>query len=112
MKVLMTQRALVNWAGTEMFTIEVANELAKRGHDVAVFSPRVGFPASLMIPSGVWVKSRLNELPWPPDVIHGQHHLQAHALLCAQERGWALVTDDSDQYAGVDRSGVEVERLP
>jgi hypothetical protein len=81
MKVLMTQRALVNWAGTEMFTIEVANELAKRGHDVAVFSPRIGFPASLMIPSGVWVKSRLNELPWAPDVIHGQHHLQAMASL-------------------------------
>jgi hypothetical protein len=81
MKVLMTQRALIEWAGTEMFTIEVANELAKRGHEVAVFSPRVGPPASLMNTSGVWVKSRLSELPWAPDVIHGQHHLQAMAAL-------------------------------
>jgi hypothetical protein len=77
----MTQRALINWAGTEMLTIEVANELVKRGHNVAVFSPRVGFPANVMIPSGVWVKSRLSELPWAPDVIHGHHHLQAMAAL-------------------------------
>jgi hypothetical protein len=42
----------------------------------------------------------------------GGDQLHAHALLCAQERGWALVTDDSDQYAGVDRAGVEVEQLP
>src|SRR5262249_50728919 len=81
MKILMTQRALVDWSGTEMITVEVANELAKRGHQVAVFSPRVGPPASLMISSGVWVKSRLSELPWPPDVIHGQHHLQAMAAM-------------------------------
>jgi hypothetical protein len=81
MKVLMTQRALVDWAGTEMLTIEVANELAKRGHEVSVYSPHVGFPASAMIPSGVWVRSRLSDLPWAPDVIHGHHHLQAMAVL-------------------------------
>src|SRR4051794_43295 len=81
MKILMTQRALVAWAGTEMLTIEVANELAKRGHDVAVYAPQVGFPASVMIPSGVWVRSRLSDLPWSPDVIHGHHHLQAMAAI-------------------------------
>ncbi len=77
----MTQRALVDWAGTEMFIVEVANELAKRGHEVAVFSPRVGFPSNLMTPNGVWVRSRLSELPWAPDLIHGQHHPQAMAAL-------------------------------
>jgi len=77
----MTQRALTGWGGTEMITIEVANELQRRGHEVAVFSPRLGIPASLMQSNGVWVKSRLNEIPWTPDVIHGHHHLQAMAAL-------------------------------
>ena len=72
MKVLMTQRALLNWGGTEIFTIEVANELSKRGHEVAVFCPRIGFPSTLMNPCGVWVKSRLSELPWEPDMIVSQ----------------------------------------
>ena len=81
MKILITQRELISWGGSEMFTIEVANELRRRGHEVAVFCPRIGFPSSLMLPGGTWVKSRLSEIPWTPDVIHGQHHLQAMAAL-------------------------------
>lgn len=42
MRILITQRALMNWAGSEMVTIEVANELSARGHEVAVFCPRTG----------------------------------------------------------------------
>jgi hypothetical protein len=34
-----------------------------------------------MFPSGVWIRSRLSELPWAPDVIHGHHHLQAMAAV-------------------------------
>lgn len=44
--------------------------------------------------------------------VRGGDQLHAHALLCAQERGWALVTDHAHHYAGVDRAGVEVEQLP
>jgi Glycosyltransferase Family 4 len=77
----MTQRALLYWAGTEMITIEVANELSRSGHEVAVFSPRVGFPAKLMELSGVWIRSSLSEIPWQPDIIHGHHHLQTMAAL-------------------------------
>jgi hypothetical protein len=64
-----------------MFTIEVAKELSNRGHEVAVFCPRPGDLAKIIFPSGVWVKSRLSEIPWEPDIIHGQHHLQAIAAL-------------------------------
>jgi Glycosyltransferase Family 4 len=81
MRILITLRELINWRGTEMFTIEVANELRKRGHDVALYTPRVGFPANLIHASGAWVKSQLRDIPWTPDVIHGQHHLQAMAAL-------------------------------
>jgi hypothetical protein len=81
MKVLITQHELITWRGSEMFTVEVANELRKRGHEVAVFCPRIGIPSSLMLAGGTWVKSRLCEIPWTPDVIHGQHPLQAIAAL-------------------------------
>jgi hypothetical protein len=44
--------------------------------------------------------------------VRGGDQLHAHSLLCAHERGWALVTESSGQYTGVDRSGVEIEQLP
>lgn len=42
----------------------------------------------------------------------GGDQVHAHALLCARERGWALVTADARSYVGVDLAGVEVEQLP
>ena len=81
MRILITQRALIHRAGSELVTIEVAKELSDRGHEVAVFCPRAGDLAKVMYSSGVWVKPRLSEIPWTPDVIHGQHHLQAIAAL-------------------------------
>jgi hypothetical protein len=38
--------------------------------------------------------------------------LDAHALLCARDRGWPLVTADAPRYRGTDLAGVEVEQLP
>ena len=43
----------------ELFTIEVATELGKRGHEVAVFCPRLGQLANIMFAAGVWIKPRL-----------------------------------------------------
>ncbi|OLT11686.1 hypothetical protein BJF78_26385 [Pseudonocardia sp. CNS-139] len=43
---------------------------------------------------------------------HGGEQLHAHALLCARERGWPLVTADAGRYADVDMAGVEIEQLP
>jgi hypothetical protein len=40
----------------------------------------------------------------------GGDQLDAHALLCARDRGWAVVTGDATRYSGVD--GVEIEPLP
>ncbi len=42
----------------------------------------------------------------------GGDQLAAHALACAAERGWALLTDDPARYAGRDLAGVELEQLP
>ena len=42
----------------------------------------------------------------------GRHRLDAHALLCAQDRGWPLVTGIATDYVGSDLDGVEIEQLP
>lgn len=81
MRILMTQRDLTYVGGTEMVTVELAKELAERGREVAVYTPRTGRIANIMIASGVWVRDRLADIPWVPDVIHGQHHLQTMAAL-------------------------------
>jgi len=81
MKILLTQRALERFGGTELFTAELARSLASRGHEVAVYCPRPGRIANLITPSGVPVADRLDNVPWRPDVIHGQHHLPAMAAL-------------------------------
>ena len=36
----------------------------------------------------------------------------AHALQCARDRGYPLVTTDSARYAGIRPAGVEIDRLP
>jgi hypothetical protein len=48
---------------------------------VAVFCPRVGDLPDIMYSAGVWTKTRLADVPWTPDIIHGQHHLQAIAAI-------------------------------
>jgi predicted nucleic acid-binding protein len=42
----------------------------------------------------------------------GGDHLDAHALLCAQDRGWPLVTADAARYTGTRPAGVEIDQLP
>ena len=42
MRILITQRKLVQWGGSEMFTIELVKALRQRGHEVVVFCPQPG----------------------------------------------------------------------
>ena len=85
MRLLMTQRELVGFHGSEMVTVEVARAMAERGHDITVFSPRLGGVAKLLWPSGVRTVSRLDEVPWIPDLIHAHHHLPAMAAMARFE---------------------------
>jgi predicted nucleic acid-binding protein len=39
----------------------------------------------------------------------GGHQADAHAMVCAQERGWSLLTADSGRYARYGQTGVELE---
>lgn len=42
MKILLTNRELVSLGGSELVTVELAEELMRQGHDVLVYSPRIG----------------------------------------------------------------------
>lgn len=38
--------------------------------------------------------------------------LDAHALVCAHERGWPLVSDDPTRYTKAHTDGIEIDELP
>lgn len=81
MKILITQREMQNFGGSQLYAAEVARSLVARGHEVALYCPKPGRISKLVSPSGVAVRDRLGDLPWRPDVIHGQQHLPLMAAL-------------------------------
>jgi hypothetical protein len=42
----------------------------------------------------------------------GGDQLDAHAVLCARDRGYPLVTADAARYTGTRPAGVEIDQLP
>lgn len=81
MRVLIAQRSLSGIRGAQLVAAEVSKELAERGHEVTVYSPKTGDLAKLMWSSDVSVITQLRDYPHTPDIIHGQHHLPTMAAL-------------------------------
>jgi hypothetical protein len=84
MKILMTNHRLQSLGGTELFVAEIAEALVSRGHQVCVFSTAISNPiadrlTNLQIPFITNPKA----CPFQPDIIHGQHHLEAITALCS-----------------------------
>jgi hypothetical protein len=80
-RVLLTNRSLVNRAGSELYLFDVATRLLARGHSPVVFSPRLGKVEQALRAATIPVVDRLDRVSEPPDLIHGQHHLEALAAL-------------------------------
>ncbi|MCD5384453.1 MAG: glycosyltransferase [Candidatus Pacebacteria bacterium] len=79
MKILITNQYIVNRAGTELFTIDLALELSRLGHNVYVYTsamvPEVVAPAEL---AGVLVTDDIATISHIDfDVIHAQHNVVA-----------------------------------
>ena len=81
MKILITNNALANRSGSELYVQEIALELISRGHTVAAFSTDLGQLSERMIEQGVTVVDDLTQLTWVPDIIHAQHHLETMIAL-------------------------------
>ncbi|AXS40277.1 glycosyltransferase family 4 protein [Breoghania sp. L-A4] len=81
MKILLTQRKLHHYAGTELVTLELALALKARGHEVAVYCPRIGVLNNVLLSNGIKAYDDTADIPLRPDVIHAHHQLPALAAL-------------------------------
>lgn len=81
LRVLLTNAALAERGGTELFLRDVATGLLDRGHAPVAFSPRLGEIAEDLRQCGVPVVDDLAAIGEVPDVIHGHHHLETAAAL-------------------------------
>lgn len=81
MRILLTNTSLVERGGTELYIRDLALALLRRGHQPLVYSPRLGAVAAEIRAATVPVVDRLEALGAPPDLIHGQHHLETMTAL-------------------------------
>jgi hypothetical protein len=83
MRILLTNNTLAWRGGTEMYVLDVARRLQALGHLPVAYSSELGVAAEAIRVAGIPVVNDLTRLPFQPDVIHGQHHLDTMtALLC------------------------------
>lgn len=74
-RILITNNTLANRAGSELYARDLAVALMKRGHFPVMYSTELGDVAEDLRRATIPVIDDLNKLSVPPDVIHGQHHL-------------------------------------
>lgn len=77
MRVLITNNTLADRAGSELYVRDIALALLRRGHQPVAYSTRLGAVADELRAATVPVIDDLSLLTVAPDVIHGQHHLDA-----------------------------------
>ncbi|HVF60766.1 MAG TPA: glycosyltransferase [Thermoanaerobaculia bacterium] len=76
LRVLITNNALANRAGSELYVRDIALELLARGHTPIAYSRSLGEVAEELRGATVPVIDDLDHLAAAPHVIHGQHHLE------------------------------------
>ncbi len=73
LRILITNYALRERTGTEMYAYDLARGLLALGHAPVLYSPRPGPLAEKIRRETVPVVDDLERLSAPPDIIHGQH---------------------------------------
>jgi glycosyltransferase involved in cell wall biosynthesis len=94
MRILLTNRELVNIGGSELVTVELAEEFTRQGHEVVVYSPRVG---------GVLDTSHLNVSVDRPrtddfDLLWIHHNLLIHDLGFRKRAGQRIIFNHMSSY--------------
>ena len=77
LRILLTNNTLAARAGTEIVVRDLALALLRRGHRPVAYSTVLGEVAEELERCAVPVVNDLDQLTEPPDLIHGQHHLDA-----------------------------------
>lgn len=83
MRVLITIDEYNSRSGAESFMRDLANGLKKHGHSVMVFSNHPGLAGGMPDREGITLATDLENLPFQPDIIHAQHHLDAMTAITA-----------------------------
>ncbi|HJQ22902.1 MAG TPA: glycosyltransferase [Blastocatellia bacterium] len=81
MRVLITNNTLAARAGSELYVRDLATGLLDRGITPIVYSTMLGEVAEELRRLTVPVIDDLEALAAPPDLIHGQHHLETMTAL-------------------------------
>ena len=77
LRILFTNNSLANRAGSELVIFDLATEFRRRGHMPVAYSSQHGKVAEALKKACIPVISDLNALGVKPDIIHGQHHIEA-----------------------------------
>ena len=77
LRILITNNSLGSRAGSELYVRDLALALVRRGHFPVAYSTVLGDVAAELRAATVPVIDDLRALSVAPDVIHGQHHLDA-----------------------------------
>jgi hypothetical protein len=81
LRILITNHFLRGRTGSELYVCELATSLLQRGHTPIVYSPQLGPSALELRDATVPVVDSLNAIATPPDLIHGQHHIETMTAL-------------------------------
>ncbi len=81
LRILMTNAFVASRSGSELYVRDVALALQARGYQPIIFSTRLGELADELRRRSIMVTDDLNTISLPPDLIHGQHHLETMAAL-------------------------------
>lgn len=76
MRVLITSFRCATRTGVEVYVRDLAVGLQKRGHVPIIYSPHLGELAEELRSLTIQVVDDLNAIVLPPDIIHGQHHIE------------------------------------
>lgn len=81
LRILITNHFLRARTGSELYVCELATSLLRRGHTPIVYSPQLGQTARELRKATVPVIDNLDAIGTPPDLIHGQHHVETMSAL-------------------------------
>ena len=100
MRVLLTNNTLAWRGGTELYLLDVARELKRLGHEPVAYSPHLKDVAEHFRAAGIPVVANLAVLPFRPDVIHGQHHVETMTI-AFEEVDRAVVDEECDGFVRI-----------
>lgn len=81
LRVLITNNTLAMRAGSELYVRDLALALLARGHTPIAYSTLLGDVAQELRVATIPVVDDLRLIAQPPDIIHGQHHLDTMTAL-------------------------------